>query len=278
MGYDLHVHSQYSDGTQSVADLVKEISQSGLSGFALTDHDTTVGWVEAAQNAGEYGLDFVPAMEISCAAMGTSVHLLSYLHDPTFGPLLEEIGRARDSRLHRAQKMVQRLSADFPITWEDVMAHTGEGATVGRPHIADALVSAGVIENRSLAFTSILTPDSPYYVSHYAVNPVKAVQLVRQAGGVPILAHPRARKRGRVIPELLIEEMIVAGLAGLEVRHRDNSPEDQYWLEQLAQSHQLLSTGSSDYHGAGKPNRLGENTTEAEVVAQIREQSTYCRA
>lgn len=275
MGYDLHVHSKISDGTQSVKDLVQEIAETGLDGFALTDHDTTAGWPEADQTAQKLGLDFVAGMEISCAGHGVSIHLLSYLHDPTYQPLLQEIARARESRIHRAQRMVTLLSEDYPIDWDDVMEQTGEGATVGRPHIADALVAAGAVENRSEAFASILTPQSRYYVSHYAVNPVEAVRLVRAAGGVPVMAHPRARSRGRIASAELIEEMIDAGLAGLEVHHRDNSPEDQRWLLSVAFEHDLLVTGSSDYHGAGKPNRLGENTTDRHTVQRIRKLSTF---
>lgn len=275
MGYDLHVHSKISDGTQSVKDLVQEIAETGLDGFALTDHDTTAGWSEADQTAQKLGLDFVAGMEISCAGHGVSIHLLSYLHDPTYQPLLQEIARARESRIHRAQRMVTLLSEDYPIDWDDVMEQTGEGATVGRPHIADALVAAGAVENRSEAFASILTPQSRYYVSHYAVNPVEAVRLVRAAGGVPVMAHPRARSRGRIASAELIEEMIDAGLAGLEVHHRDNSLEDQKWLHSIAFEHDLLVTGSSDYHGAGKPNRLGENTTDLHTVQRIRKLSTF---
>lgn len=275
MGYDLHVHSKISDGTQSVKDLVQEIAETGLDGFALTDHDTTAGWSEADQTAQKLGLDFVAGMEISCAGHGVSIHLLSYLHDPTYQPLLQEIARARESRIHRAQRMVTLLSEDYPIDWDDVMEQTGEGATVGRPHIADALVAAGAVENRSEAFASILTPQSRYYVSHYAVNPVEAVRLVRAAGGVPVMAHPRARSRGRIASAKLIEEMIDAGLAGLEVHHRDNSLEDQKWLHSIAFEHDLLVTGSSDYHGAGKPNRLGENTTDRHTVQRIRKLSTF---
>ncbi|WP_346844477.1 PHP domain-containing protein [uncultured Rothia sp.] len=275
MGYDLHIHSKLSDGTQNVQELVQEIAETGLSGFALTDHDTTAGWVQAALLAEESGLDFLPGMEISCAGEGVSIHLLSYLHDPTYEPLLQEIARARESRMHRAQRMVELLSEDYPIDWRAVMEQTGDGATVGRPHLADALVATGIVATRSEAFATILTPQSRYYVSHYAVKPVDAVLLVRAAGGVPVMAHPRARTRGRVASEEMMESMIDAGLAGLEVYHRDNSAQDQKWLAELADSHGLLKTGSSDYHGAGKPNRLGENTTDAETVQALRELSTY---
>lgn len=271
MLYDLHTHSALSDGTQSVDDLVAEIATTKLAGFALTDHDTSVGWAHAAELAEGYGLDFVPGMEVSCSVAGLSVHLLSYYHNPKDHNLFAEIAKARSARLTRAQKMVELISEDYPITWEHVQEHVGVGATVGRPHIADALVAAGSVENRSAAFASILAPSAPYYVPHYAVHPVQAVKLVREAGGVPVMAHPRARARGRVSSVELIEEMIDAGLCGLEVYHRDNAEEDRAVLLDIAGQHDLLVTGSSDYHGAGKPNRLGENTTPVEIVQGIRE-------
>lgn len=271
--YDLHIHSRISDGTQSVDELVAEIATTTLTGFALTDHDTVAGWDQAGQLAEGYGLDFLPGMEISCAADGVSVHLLAYLPDPGYEPLFAEIARARESRVGRAQRMVELLGEDYPITWQDVQAQVHEGATVGRPHIADALVVAGVVPTRSDAFEQILTTSSKYYVSHYAVDPVRAVELVRAAGGVPVMAHPRAAKRGRVASEETIYSMIDAGLAGLEVYHRDNDSAGRTWLLDLATRADLLVTGSSDYHGAGKPNCLGENTTDPATVYRIREQA-----
>lgn len=269
--YDMHTHSRISDGTQSVPELVAEIATTGLTGFALTDHDTTTGWAEATELADSFGLDFIPGMEISCSAQGVSIHLLSYLHDPTDTPLLAEINRARNSRVSRAQRMVERLAEDYPLTWEIVQSHVHEGATIGRPHIADALVAIGAVTNRSEAFETILTTRSKYYVPHYAVDPVTAVELVRSAGGVPVMAHPKAAARGRLASDETIFAMIDAGLAGFEVYHRDNPQEDRTWLLETAAKHDLLVTGASDYHGAGKPNRLGENTTEPETVARIRD-------
>ena len=271
--YDLHTHSRISDGTQPVAELVADVAAAGLTGFALTDHDTTAGWAEAQETAGRLGLDFLPGMEISCSAQGVSIHLLSYLHDPANKALLAEINRARDSRVGRAQHMVERLAEDYPITWETVQEQVHEGATVGRPHIADALVALGAVANRSEAFETILTTRSKYYIPHYAVDPVKAVELVRAAGGVPVMAHPKASARGKLASNDTIYAMIEAGLAGFEIYHRDNPEEGRAWLLDTAAKHDLLVTGSSDYHGAGKPNRLGENTTPGETVERIREMS-----
>ncbi|NKX51574.1 phosphatase, partial [Arthrobacter deserti] len=216
---------------------------------------------------------------ITCrSAEGISVHVLSYLQDPLHPGLLSEISKARDARLTRAERMVELLAEDFPITWDDVHAHVGHGATVGRPHIADALVAAGVVADRTEAFAHILTSHSRYYVTHYAPDPVLVVEMVRQAGGVPVFAHPVASGRGRVVGEDVFHQMVEAGLAGVEADHRDNPPEGQAWLRRFAAGNGLFITGSSDYHGAGKPNRLGENITAAEVLYRILDEGTGAEA
>jgi predicted metal-dependent phosphoesterase TrpH len=267
---DLHAHSNVSDGTETPAGVITSAVAAGLDAVALTDHDSTDGWETAAAAALEHGIAFVPGMEISCRTeQGISVHLLSYLHDPAHPGLLEEITKAKDARLTRAEHMVTLLSEDYPLTWDDVIHHVAPGATVGRPHIADALVAAGVVADRSEAFTSILTSHSRYFVQHYAPNPAVAVELVRAAGGVPVFAHPVASSRGRIVGERTYKDMIDAGLLGLEVEHRDNPEEGRTFLRKLAAEHGLFVTGSSDYHGAGKPNLLGENMTSPEVLAQI---------
>lgn len=275
MRIDLHAHSNVSDGTQDPAGVMASAAEAGIDVVALTDHDSTDGWAEATRAAREHGVALVPGMEISCrTSEGISVHLLSYLHDPESPGLLEEITKAKDARYTRAERMVSLLAEDYPLTWDDVIHHVAPGATLGRPHIADALVAAGVVEDRSEAFSSILTSRSRYYVQHYAPGPALAVELVRAAGGVPVFAHPVASARGRIVGERTYHEMIDAGLAGLEIYHRDNPEEGREFLRQLARTHGLLVTGSSDYHGAGKPNLLGENTTSPEVFARIEELGT----
>jgi 3',5'-nucleoside bisphosphate phosphatase len=272
---DLHAHSNISDGTEAPAAVMAAAAAAGLDVIALTDHDSTDGWAEASRAAVENGVALVPGMEISCRTdQGISVHLLSYLHDPTHEGLLEEITKAKDARLTRAERMVTLLAEDYPLSWDDVIHHVAPGATLGRPHIADALVAAGVVADRSEAFTSILTSHSRYFVQHYAPEPALAVELVRAAGGVPVFAHPVASARGRVVGERTYREMIDAGLAGLEVDHRDNPEEGREFLRRLAAKHGLLMTGSSDYHGTGKPNRLGEYLTAPEVFARIEELGT----
>ena len=275
MRIDLHTHSNVSDGTETPAGVIISAAAAGLDVIALTDHDSTGGWELAAAAAKEHGVTFVPGMEISCRTeQGISVHLLSYLHDPSHPGLLEEITKSKDARLTRAERMVTLLSEDYPLTWDDVIHHVAPGATVGRPHIADALVAAGVVADRSEAFTSILTSHSRYFVQHYAPDPAIAVELVRAAGGVPVFAHPVASARGRIVGERTYREMIDAGLLGLEIEHRDNPEEGRGFLRNMASEHGLLITGSSDYHGAGKPNRLGENLTSPDVLARIEELAT----
>lgn len=275
MRIDLHAHSNVSDGTELPEDLVHSAQRAGLDVVALTDHDSTAGWQQAAIAARQVGIALVPGMEVSCqTADGITVHLLSYLHDPEHPGLLEEINKSRQARLSRAETMVQLLSEDYPVNWADVSRQVAPGATVGRPHIADALVAAGVVADRNEAFVSILTSRSKYWVSHYAPDPVLAVSLVRQAGGVPVFAHPVAVERGRTVAESVYREMIDAGLAGLEIEHRDNPPEGKDFLYSLAAEYGLIVTGSSDYHGAGKPNVLGEYTTSPESLARIEAQAS----
>ena len=275
MRIDLHTHSNVSDGTETPAEVIRSAAKAGLDAVALTDHDSTDGWDQAAEAAVQQGLAFVPGMEISCRTdKGISVHLLSYLHDPTHPGLLEEINKSRDARLTRAERMVTLLSEDYPLTWDDVIHHVAPGATVGRPHIADALVAAGVVADRSEAFNSILTSHSRYFSQHYAPDPALAVGLVRAAGGVPVFAHPVASSRGRIVGDKTYREMIDAGLLGLEIDHRDNPEEGRKFLRDLAAEHGLLITGSSDYHGTGKPNLLGENLTDPAVLERIEERGT----
>ncbi len=269
MRIDLHTHSSVSDGTEPPADVVRAAVAAGLDVVALTDHDTTAGVAEATDEALRHGIRLVAGMEISCAVRGTSVHLLSYLHDPASAALKAEVDAARGSRLRRAERMVELLGAEVDISWADVAAQVAEGATVGRPHIADALVARGHVRDRAHAFDSLLSSRGPYYVRHYAPDPVDAVRLVVEAGGVAVMAHPLARARGRVVDDDQIAAMAAAGLAGLEVHHRDNDIDARKHLIGLAGELDLLVTGSSDYHGTGKPNTLGENTTAPDVLEQI---------
>ncbi|GMA29792.1 PHP domain-containing protein [Arenivirga flava] len=266
---DLHCHSSVSDGTQPPGVLVAEAVAAGLGAMALTDHDTTAGWDAAAAAVRGTGMTLVPGMELSTRLGWNSVHLLAYLPDPTDAGLLAETERIREGRRTRAEAIVRRIGADYAITWDDVLLHTGAGSTVGRPHIADALVALGLAADRSAAFAGILHPRAGYYQPHYAPTPLEGVRLVVAAGGVPVLAHPATHGRGVNLLEGDIAELVDAGLFGLEVEHRENTPDGKRALRRLCERYGLVETGSSDYHGSGKPNRLAENTTAPEVLERI---------
>jgi 3',5'-nucleoside bisphosphate phosphatase len=266
---DLHTHSNASDGKQSPTDVMRAATESGLDVVALTDHDTTAGWDEASAAAEQRGIALVRGIEISCQHEGISIHLLGYLQDPAAPGLLEELERSRVSRQTRAKAIVERLSQDLPLSWDDVLEQIEPGATVGRPHIADAMKAKGIVASREAAFAGYLNDGSPYYTSHYAPDPMMAVRLVGQAGGVAVMAHPFAGARGRVVDDSVIEAMAAAGMAGLEVHHRDHTVGQVRHGLDLAASLGLFVTGSSDYHGDGKPNLLGENTTDPGVLKQI---------
>ncbi len=269
MRIDLHAHSSASDGTETPAELVRAAADAGLDVVALTDHDTVRGWA-AATEALPSGLRLVRGAEISCVYDGVSLHLLAYLFDPEHEALAEEMSMALDDRVPRAKAIVAKLAAaGHPITWELVLDQLQDGATVGRPHIADTLVAIGVVPDRTAAFDTLLHDGSEFFVGHYYVDAVRAVQLVREAGGVPVFAHPAAAKRGTTVGDDAIAAMAAAGLAGLEVDHRDNPPEARDRLRALAADLDLLVTGASDYHGTGKENRLGENTTDPDVLAAL---------
>lgn len=269
MRIDLHTHSSASDGTEPPAGVVASAAAAGLDVVALTDHDTTSGWDEAAQAARTHGIALVRGTEVSALSRGVSVHLLSYLQDPADPALADVLARTREARLHRGRAIVERLSADLPVTWADVLAQQSPGTVVGRPHIADALVARGIVPDRTAAFADLLSARGRYYVPYYAPEAAEAVAAIRASGGVPVFAHPGADGRGRIVPDAVIVELAEAGLAGLEVHHRDHGPEQRARLTALADRLGLLVTGSSDYHGAGKPNLLGENLTDPAVLDRI---------
>lgn len=280
---DLHAHSNRSDGKDSPSELVRKASAAGIEVLAITDHDTTDGWEEALAAARSEGIGLIPGIEVSTRSnvegRSISVHILAYLTNPDDPSLAQELSKTRSSRITRAKEMVDRLSADYPITWSDVENQLPAGATVGRPAIADALVSLGIVPTRSDAFASILSKRSKYYVSDYSVDTALAIQLIRQAGGVSVMAHPLidfpAGKSELDLPLRHFEKLIAAGLDGLEINHRSVPDFAKSWLSDLALKHNLIVTGSSDYHGDGaKENLLGENTTAPDQLARITNQAS----
>lgn len=266
---DLHAHTSVSDGTETPTQLVRAAVAAGLGTLAITDHDSTAGWQEARAAAAGTGLTVIPGMELSTNWGPASVHMLAYLFDPSNGDIVIETARIRDGRLHRAELIVNRIAEDYELTWDDVLAQSIDGGTIGRPHIADALVARGHVANRSAAFESILHWRSGYYEKYYAPSPLRGVQMIVDAGGVAVLAHPATHGRDRMIDEDSLSTLVDAGLFGLEVHHRDNTPDGVERLLELAAMFNLAITGSSDYHGAGKPNRLAENTTSPEVLDEL---------
>ena len=280
---DLHTHSTRSDGRGSPAQVMHEAKAAGLDIVALTDHDTTAGWAEAAEACAELGLGFVPGIELTTRAhvidpetgqeRRFATHLLAYLPDPNNAELNAAMEESLSSRLGRLKAITDALSEDFDIAWEHVQELISDGRTAGRPSIADAMLQRGIFEKRDELF-DLVYPGSKYYQPNRGVpDTVEAIGLIRRAGGVPVIAHPMARSKapaqGQPMPREHFVEMIQAGLAGFEVDHRDVPPHAREWLTQLASEFNLFTTGSSDYHGTGKDNLLGENLTSPAVLRRI---------
>ncbi|MFI2201505.1 PHP domain-containing protein [Streptomyces sp. NPDC020192] len=274
MRIDLHCHSTASDGTDTPAELVRNAAAAGLDVVALTDHDTTRGYGEAIAALPE-GLTLVTGAELSCRVDGISMHMLAYLFDPEEPALLAERELVRDDRVPRAKGMVAKLGAlGVPVTWEQV-ERIAAGGSVGRPHVATALVELGVVPTVSDAFTEEWLADGGRaFVEKHETDPFEAIKLVKGAGGVCVFAHPAAAKRGRTVPEFCIAELAEAGLDGIEVDHMDHDADARDRLRGLAKDLDLLVTGSSDYHGSRKTVSLGAYTTDPEVYGEITRRAT----
>lgn len=262
---DLHAHTNRSDGTDSPRELVNKAISLGVSVLGITDHDTTSGWIEAAQTVrGTIALAL--GSEISCLTDdGMSVHMLALLFDGEHVQMQTMLEETRDGRLPRMRKMIEKMrTAGIDISMEDVEFARPVGATLGRPHLADALVNKGIIKSRDEAFRGMLNNDSAFYVSHAAPTPVEAIRMIRKAGGVAVIAHPFASHRGEILTAADFTELVEAGLHGVEVDHRDQNPDERAMLRIIARELGLVITGASDYHGNGKLNLLGEYQTAPE--------------
>lgn len=261
---DLHTHSRASDGTQSPTELMAAAAAAGLDVVALTDHDSTAGWDEATAAAAHAGVTLVRGLEISTRYDGLGVHLLGYLPDPAYPPLVAALDRILDGRTSRVPAVVERLRAiGIEITEADVEAEAGDSVATGRPHIADALVHLGVVADRDEAFTRFLAAGRPGYVDRYAADLRAMVGIVVAAGGVPVIAHPWGRGNDlATLGEGELADLAVLGLAGLEVDHQDHDAAARAALRGIARNLDLIVTGSSDHHGTGKVDHpLGCNTT-----------------
>ena len=262
---DLHTHSLASDGTDSPAELINKAHASGITVLGLMDHDTVAGWDEATMYL-RPGMSLVLGSEISCQTLdGISVHMLGMLFDRDNSALSEVLATTRDNRLTRMNRIVARLNeAGYEISIEDVLAQLAPGATLGRPHLADALIAKKLVTSRDEAFAELLHNNSKYYISHYSPTPEDAIKLIKQAGGVAVIAHPLASLRGRTINIESFKSMVEAGLDGIEISHRDQSDDERELLREVVARYGIIATGSSDYHGNGKLNELAEFTTKPE--------------
>jgi predicted metal-dependent phosphoesterase TrpH len=271
MRIDLHTHSNASDGTDTPAELVRKAAATGLDVVALTDHDTTAGWAEAAEALPE-GLELVRGAEISARWFGSDppigLHMLAYLFDPgepEFAAALKEVREGRD---HRAEKIVELLAADgVDISWDEVRERAA-GGTIGRPHLAQALIRRGLVKTVEEAFQSEWLGER-YRVRKKDLDVFEVLRLIRGAGGVAVFAHPAASRRGPIVPDELIVDLAKSGLFGLEADHTDHSPAEVARIRGLASDLGLVVTGSSDYHGANKTVHLGARMTSPEVFEKI---------
>lgn len=275
---DLHTHSLRSDGRGTPAQVMREAAEAGLNIVALTDHDTVEGWSEASAQATALGLGFIPGIEVTTRVQRNvkhkfTVHMLAYLPNPESPVLAKMLADSVASRHLRLQEITALLSEDFDISWDHVAEVLADGKVGGRPAIADAMIARGILETRE-PFFKIVTQGTKYYVPNRGVpETVDAIAAIRAAGGVPILAHPMARgagpNPGDPMPRAHFVELIEAGLGGFETGHRDVAPHVVEWLSGLAVEFDLVTTGSSDYHGTGKQNRLGEHQTSADSLERI---------
>jgi 3',5'-nucleoside bisphosphate phosphatase len=272
MRIDLHTHSLISDGTDSPRELVRLAAAAGLDVVALTDHDTFDGLDDAVDEGERIGIQVVRGLELSCSRRGSSVHLLGYGANPGDQALAAEMVRVRSGRTGRLAPVLEKLAElGVPVSEAQVMARVGSSPSIGRPHIADALVDAGHVRDRTEAFDRYLADGGPAHVHRYAIDIEKGIALVHGAGGVAVIAHPWGRGRERVLPAELLEELVLDhGLDGIEVDHQDHDPDARHRLRQLVARLGVLATGSSDYHGTGKVDHdLGCNTTDPAVLEQL---------
>jgi predicted metal-dependent phosphoesterase TrpH len=273
-GYDLHTHTTHSDGTTSVAHNVRLAVELGLEGLGVTDHDTTSPFDEAFAAADGTGLVIVPGVEFSAELDGSSVHVLGYWVDPADEPLQTEMDRLRNERERRAEEIVEKFHGlDVPVSITRVRELAGE-APIGRPHIARAVVETGAVASVQEVFDVYLADDGPAYVPKYAVDPVRAVELLLGAGGVAVVAHPGlfgARDQDEPgLSAAVIEAMVAAGMTGIEADHPDHTDENRSLYRDMARAHGLVVTAGSDYHGTAKDLQLGQATTTAAAVAALR--------
>ena len=276
MSVDLHLHSYASDGTDAPATVVEKAAALGLSAIALTDHDTLSGIPEAAEAASRLPIELIPGVELSVNHNGVKIHMLAYFIEPEPGPLQDRLEALRDGRDIRNPKIVERLNElGYPITMDAVLEQT-RGDAVGRPHIADALVAAGLVRDRKEAFTELLADGRPAYVERDRLTAVDAIRLTTASGGVTSIAHPYSTGLDAADLRALVTELRDEGLTGVEAYYSEHSVFTRVQLAEMAAELGLVATGGSDYHGAGKPHlSIGTGTGDLvvpdEALAGLRE-------
>jgi 3',5'-nucleoside bisphosphate phosphatase len=269
-GYDLHAHSDRSDGTLTPAEEMRLAASRDLAGVALTDHDTFDGLEEAAAAAEDLGLEFVPGIEFSAEHDGASLHILGYWVDPTDLDVEAELLRLTATRLRRGELIVEKLrELGFDITIDRVR-EIARGQAIGRPHIAQAMVEAGVVTEEKEAFDRYISDDGPAYVPKHALRPLDALRLIGRAGGVCVLAHPGMWRDSDTVPDELIEELAAGGMVGLEVNHPDHDGEMRERYAAIAERLELLPLSSSDCHGDRFGRRMGQERTDADTFSRLR--------
>jgi 3',5'-nucleoside bisphosphate phosphatase len=279
-GIDLHVHSMFSDGTFTPRQIVALARERELSTIALTDHDTVNGLDEAMSAGEELGIEIVPGIEFSTIYEGNGVHVLCYFMDPENPELAAELQRLQDDRYHRGERMVAKLQElGYPVTFERVR-EIAEGGNIVRPHVAQALVEAGVVPTLKDAFSEeFIGSNGRAYVEKHALHPLDAVALIHEAAGACVLAHPGTFRETKPVPPALIDELAAAGLDGIEVSHPEHTPEVEAEYMQTAHRLNLIWTGSSDCHGDRyDPVRLGMRTTAPEQLNRLRARAMELRA
>ena len=268
-GYDLHTHSTFSDGTNSITQNIRLALERGLEGIGITDHDTTDGFDEARAAAEGTGLEVVPGIEFSAEYEGASLHILAYWIDPTRQGLREELKRLTDTRFRRGELMVEKLQElGYDISFDRVRQIAGDDL-IARPHVAQAMVEAGIVQVEKEAFDRFISDGGIAYVPKHALDPSDALTLIRDAGGACVLAHPGMWKGSGSVPDGLIEQMAGGGMAGLEVDHPDHDDQQRARYRAMAESLGLVPTGASDCHGARYGYRLACCTTPAELVREL---------
>ncbi|HUL86274.1 MAG TPA: PHP domain-containing protein [Actinomycetota bacterium] len=274
-GFDLHTHSTYSDGTATPAENVRLAIERGLEGIAVTDHDTTGGYADAFAAAEGTPLQIIPGIEFSAEYEGASLHVLAYWADPEHDGLREELRRLSDTRFRRGEQMVEKLQElGYDVSFERVRAIAGDDL-IARPHLAQAMVEAGIVPTEEEAFDRFISDGGIAYVPKHALDPLDAIALIADAGGACVLAHPGMWRDADAVPQELIERMATAGMAGLEVDHPDHDEAQRAAYRRLAERLDLVPTGASDCHGARYGFRLGVCTTPREVVDDLRARAPH---